>query len=106
MQAGKYKRRIKLQKKTETADAKGVTVATWTDYVSVWARADTARGGKRARESEIAVTEGRVDWIIRYRNDVTADMRVVYGTHKYEIESIENPGEQNRELVLFCVEKT
>jgi head-tail adaptor len=39
---------------------------------------------------------------MRYHPQVTLDTRLVYGTTEYFVKGVQNLGDANRELVLFC----
>ena len=41
---------------------------------------------------------------MRYQAGITHKMRVAWGTRLFEIESVLNVGERNREIVLMCSE--
>jgi head-tail adaptor len=40
----------------------------------------------------------------RYRADVTVDTRITYGTRELFVKGVQNIGEQNVEIVLYCEE--
>jgi SPP1 family predicted phage head-tail adaptor len=78
------------------------------DYA--WANFHTTRGRIRAptmRGKEQAVAEAEesvvdTEILIRYFSGITAAMRVVFGSIIYDIQSVVNVEERNRELVLMC----
>jgi SPP1 family predicted phage head-tail adaptor len=103
MAAGKYRHRVTIEQKTETKNEFGTRVPSWVALATVWARVDTLNGNEKyvsARHLETAsvVVE------IRYRADITAAMRVVYGPRTLEISAVIDVGERRRELKLLCKE--
>jgi head-tail adaptor len=40
----------------------------------------------------------------RYRSDITIDTKIRYGSRDLFVKGVQNVGEQNRELILFCEE--
>lgn len=75
--AGRLDQRVTLQRPDNTVDALGQRTEGWTDVATVWANVEPLRGrelfeaGQMQSEINLRVT-------IRYRSDVTADMRVVW----------------------------
>ena len=39
-----------------------------------------------------------------YRGDITTQSRLLFGTRLFQVSSVRNPDERNRELVLACTE--
>ena len=87
MRAGELSSRVTFQSNTPTANDMNEYVDTWTDYVTVWG-ADRPLSGKRyfdAKQANVDVT-GEVE--IRYRDDITADMRMVINSRTLNIITI------------------
>lgn len=81
---GRLNRQITLQSFTTTQNDYNEDVPSWSTYATVWAalfyqRAEeiTAAGGERGRQF--------IEFVIRYRSDVTASDRIVYNSENYEI---------------------
>ena len=98
MRAGRLNRRITLQSATEVRDAYGQAVKTWADVATVWAEVMPLSGREREIASQTAA-ETNVKFRIRWRSDITADMRVVYGGRNYEI--VEPPPPENPDVLRF-----
>lgn len=77
--AGSYDRRLRIERPTTSKDATyGSAVLTWTTVATVWANVQEmlpSRGERLAEGINIAERPARVR--IRYRSDITSDMRVV-----------------------------
>lgn len=103
MRAGRLRRRIQLQSATETRDAHGQPVKTWSTQATVWASVEPAHGREYIQARQVA-QENLWRVMIRYRSDVTSDWRIVYGAKTLEIESVINPDEDDRLLQIYCKE--
>jgi len=97
MRAGRLDRRISIEQSTPSTDAMGEPVDGWAELAAVWAevRFQTGRevmagGGEQA--------EADVMFFIRYRSDVTTDMRIAYAGDTYDI--IRPPREIGRQAGL------
>ena len=101
--AGKLKHMVTIESLTQTRDAEGGMVDTWSLFATSWAaiknlsgneRTVTAQGGKTA--------EARTEFTIRYLPGVTAKMRVVYNDKFYDIAHVNDYDESHRFIVLTC----
>lgn len=105
IRAGGLRHRIELQKRTQTADGVGGMTTTWT-------RKHYARAAIWPEKAGEVVEAGRLEHRIthririRHRSDVDASMRVKFGERYFDIVSIINREERNRELDLMAVEGT
>ena len=102
MQAGKLRHRVTIQDKTVARDAYNGEVITWTTVTTVWAAVEPLNG----REFLEAQRDGaQVTTRIRIRDrSVTPEMRVVFGSHVYDVESVIAVEERGAEVVLMCKE--
>lgn len=101
MRSGRLKKRVILQSATETQDAHGQPVKTWSNEAEVWAGVEPVRGSEAIVARQMAAT-ALVRIVIRYRSTVTTDWRVVYGNTTYEIESIIDHNSAHVFLELMC----
>lgn len=105
MQAGRFNRRVTIQRQTETQDTGGQPLDVWVDVATVWAdiRSPTGLGAIRAdAQAQVVKTSIR----IRLRTDIKAGMRAVFGATVYEIGAV-LPDHAGREFVdLVCQEIT
>lgn len=103
MRAGRLRKRVSLQRRVETQDTTGGMTVTWAEVAKLWAGIEPLYGREydaaRARNAE---TTHRI--VLRYREDVTAQMRLVLGARIYRIDEILNVRERNAELHLRATE--
>ena len=84
MAAGKLRHRIVISQPAEVSDGAGGVTTTWSTLATVWGSVEPLRG-REFLDAAGAQAEVSTRIKIRYRADVTAKMRVVWGTHTYEV---------------------
>jgi len=101
---GDMRHRITFQKPVETPDGyKGHTVS-WQDMITVWASVEPLTGREYFYSHQIkAEVTHRVK--IRYRADITTEMRAKFGERVLEIESIIDLKERHEVLEILCREE-
>ena len=80
MKIGKLDRRILIERKAVTQDAYGAEVVSWSTLATVWGSALDDLGSKSGMEKNregIRVLEKLTRVVIRYRSDITSNMRIV-----------------------------
>ena len=103
MRAGKLNQRITLQTNTPTRGTDGASLDSWADTVTVWAQ--KIHNGSREFAAAQTINAETTDLFkIRYRDSVTAQMRVKYGTRYYGIIGAPDPDGRQIELHIFCRE--
>lgn len=104
MQAGALRHRLTLETPNTTADSFGEeTEAPYTTLATVWGSIEPLSGNERLRMQQVqAEVTHRVR--IRYRSGVTPELRVKFGTRYFNILSVTNWEERNRELEIMCKE--
>lgn len=103
MRAGKLRHWITIQHRTDTRDSYGEPIPAWTTYDQVWASIEPIVGREYFASKETrSQSTHRVR--IRYRSGVTTKMRIYWDSRYFDIESVLNLEEKDRELVLMCVE--
>ncbi|MEK4228965.1 phage head closure protein [Solibacillus sp. FSL H8-0538] len=75
----------------------------WTDYKKVWAEIKTQRGYK-VFNSDATQWQGKSIFGVRYHEDLSEEMRIVFKEKTYEIESIVNDDERNQWLTIIAAE--
>ncbi len=98
MRAGRMDKQITIQQVTETADAYGQPVASWSTYRTVWAEVLEQRGREYFNQTEVAqaVTIFRI-W---HLSGLTRKMRISYDGDYYDIVSIVTIGrDEGQEIV-------
>jgi SPP1 family predicted phage head-tail adaptor len=92
---------VTVKYRTSGQDAAGQPLDTWVELARMWANIKNRTGAESIRadqEASIVRTSIRVKW----REDVTADMRVYDGLKVYEIKAV-LPCEDERDRVdLVC----
>ena len=85
--AGTLDRRITIQQRTVTEDpVYGTPVETWGDLATVWANVQDVLPSRSETIAEgLSVARRPCRIRIRYRSDVTSDMRVKYGSRMLRI---------------------
>lgn len=103
MKAGELRHRVTIQQKAVSQDAIGGQVETWSTVTTVWAAVEPL-AGRDYMEGKRLVAEVSTRVRMRYRAGVVPEMRVVYGTHTYDVVSVIDFREEHRELALMCRE--
>ena len=104
MQAGKRAHYIIIQQVSESADARGEMTQTWSEYANAWAEIKPVRGREYFQaHAENVAADTRI--ILPYLPGITSKMRVKFKSRIYDIETVINIDERNRELNLMCVEQ-
>ncbi|MEY9096281.1 phage head closure protein [Paenibacillus sp. RC84] len=104
MNSGALRHRITLQKKETGSDDEGLPLVNWIDFASVSAAIEPLRG-REYFAAAAANAESTIKVRIRYRQGVTADMRVLYNGRILEVQSPPiDPFERHKELHLMCKE--
>ena len=105
MRSGRLRHRIYLQSKVVTRDAFGSEVITWKSEnprpIFAGIEPITAREYFGSQQPKGEVTHKVV---IRYFKGVQLDWRVLWGSRQFNIVSVINTDERNREMILLCKE--
>ena len=101
MNAGELDRRIVLKTKSVTRDSWNHPVQSYVDLDTVWAKKTERLAGEKIGENQL-VSSNRIEWTIRYRNDVSADSYISYDSQKYWITATREIG--RKELLLIYTE--
>jgi SPP1 family predicted phage head-tail adaptor len=108
MLIGERRDRVTLQSATVSQDAHGEPIPTWGNLATnptVWASVQSKAAGERfisgGEQVQAAITHTVV---LRYRTDVTVQMRVIFGSRTLYIENVIDPDGRRRDLVLMCRE--
>jgi SPP1 family predicted phage head-tail adaptor len=102
MNPGLLRHRITLQKFMVITDPDGFTTQQWQDVATVWAAIENLHG-REYWEAATVQAENTVKFTIRYRPDVTNDMRIVFRGQTYEITAIDNIKYRNEFLEIKAV---
>jgi SPP1 family predicted phage head-tail adaptor len=103
MRAGQLRHKITIQNTTVTQDSYGSKVDTWAIFATVWASVEPVSGREYFESAKLnAEITHRVR--IRYTAGVTPDMKILYGDRTFNIKSVINREERNRDMELMCAE--
>ena len=100
MSLGKMRHRIQFQKYDHDTDDDAYADGKWSDYSKpVWAHAANLHG----REFYAAAAEqmeNTVKFTIRYRPEITPDLRIVFEGRVYKIIAVDNVRYRDRYLLI------
>ncbi len=100
MRAGDLNERITIQQNTPTQDAFGAEVASWSTVATVWAQV-IAQSGSEQIAAGVGVATTIYTVTIRYRDDVTTQMRILYEGLTLEIRAVLS-GDDAASMKLDC----
>jgi SPP1 family predicted phage head-tail adaptor len=103
MGAGKYDRKVELQRATDTPDTYGERTSAWASYAYPWAeiRPLSARQVEQARSFSDTVTHAIT---MRYRSDLRQSDRIKYGTRLFQIDGFIEVG-RRVETLIYATER-
>lgn len=104
--AGKFRQVITIQQRADTADGMGGFTTTWGTYAANVRAAMRPYTGKEYWAAGMKQTEASAVFSIRYQAGITQAMRILFGSRVYDIASIINPDEANRELHIMAIERS
>ena len=100
---GRLRHRLTLEAPTRMTDSAGGARQTWREIGKLWAALrDLSGGEKEYAEAESAAK--KVEVIIRFREDITPDMRFIYGARMFNISAILDQRGTKRFLTCICEE--
>ena len=105
MRTGTLRHRVTLQEFVEIVDEYGTPIGEgWEDIATVWAAVEPITGREYI---ELHNTQSELSHKVtmRYRPGVTPANRLLFNGRQFDIQSVLNLEERNRELVLMCKEK-
>jgi len=99
MRGGMLDRRITIQGKTEVVSSNGQRTLTWSTFISTWSN-PVEKDGYEKTDNSNRSTERKVHFRIRYRSDVTNEMRVIWEGKYYKIEDTKELGRQDGLMII------
>lgn len=100
--AGSLRHRVTLQEQVHTVGEYGEISLTWTDVAEVWADVHPL-SVREFIASQAVQNQVSTRIVIRYRDDVTPDMRIAYKGKIYGIEGVlPDPFSGTEYLTLAC----
>ena len=101
-QAGQLDRRIIIQGFSESTDGFGQEVKSYSTLASVWANVKE-KVGSEGEDGDMIASTKKVEFIIRYRTDVDEQMRILYNSNIYKIQTIQTADARKAFLKLVCL---
>src|SRR5262245_23366827 len=108
MQSGRLRQRITIERQEVVRDEYGAELITWAPLPiipTVWASILPGSSGERfltGAAQEQATISHTVR--LRYREDITPKMRIVWGQRHLYVQTITDPDGRTRETLLLCEE--
>jgi SPP1 family predicted phage head-tail adaptor len=102
VKAGTLRHLITLQTRDSGTDDAGQPVQTWTQLTQVWADIRGANGLNTIKASLDGVEINAYSFRIRYRTDVDAAKRVVYGGQNYDVKQVRHDHAMREWTDLIC----
>lgn len=107
MRSARLRSLVTIQTPTQTTDAYGAPTETWATYATRWAEVEPLSGREYFAAQQVA---SEVSHKIKLRHDsltgsITPKMRISWDSRVFDINSVINAGERDREVELMCVER-
>ncbi len=103
MQAGRLNRRVTLQSPSQSVDELGQPIPGWTDVATLWADFRVL-SGLEAIKADAVTSVTKASCRVRYREDLTPDMRAMVAGEAWGIVSIQ-PDVNKRRFVDVLMER-
>jgi SPP1 family predicted phage head-tail adaptor len=97
--------RITLQKKFTTKDPEGLPLETWQNIATIWAAIEPLRGREYFQAATVK-SQNMTRFTTRYRKGITSEMRILYDSKLYDIQSIIDVEGRHQQLELMAKEVT
>jgi SPP1 family predicted phage head-tail adaptor len=96
MRAGQLRHRIRIESRSG---------AEWVLFAPAWAAKEQMSDQERFEQSDqLLQAQTLVRFRIRYRSDVTDQMRVIWGGRAFDIQKVDELDNKRREIGLLCLE--
>jgi len=92
--------RVSILKKTTGTDSDGYPTEVWGTHATIWAEVKPIAGREYFTAAAVQA-EHQVRFTMRYRKDITTDMRLRYDNQDYEIKAILDLGGQRTWLQVM-----
>lgn len=103
MDIGRLKHRITFQKLQQTKNEYGEVLDNWLDVKTVWAEIKPVSGNQFFAAKQIN-SEISHNVYIRYRSDLSPNMRIKYKERIFDMLYIMNVNEDNTLMQIYCKE--
>lgn len=102
MKAGDLNRQIVIQSRDSGTDDAGQPVQTWTTLATVWAHVMGQTGMGSIKSAVGGVEVNAYSFRVRYRTDIDAADRVVFGGQNYDVKSVRHDHARKEWTDLVC----
>ncbi len=102
MRAGQLRKRITIQNTTASQDTYGAENITWENFAVNRPAQVTPLSGREFFDAQQTQAGIEIRFNIRYIKGIKPKMRVLYNDEGYDIQSVINLEERNRELLILC----
>lgn len=104
MRNSSLKHLVSFQKNNGVKDSLGGITESWVSLMpQEWVQIIPLKGEEKYQSKSLN-TEVNHKIRMRYRDGLDSKMKIIYGTRVFEIDSIINPFERNRELQIMATE--
>lgn len=104
LRIGNLRHRITFQVPITTVNEIGEEVTGYSDFKTVWAAIEPLHG-REFEEGNKNSNEVTHRIKIRYTPGLSGDMKIIYKNREFDIQSIINVNERNRELHIMAIER-
>mgnify|MGYP002813343007 CR=1 FL=1 len=103
MRIGPLRARVRIRTYTTSRDAYGAEVEAWVDFADVWASIEPLIGREFMAAKQITA-EISHKIRMRYIEGLLPTMTILWGDREFEIVSIINVSERNKEILIMATE--
>lgn len=102
---GTLRHRVQLQQKSASQDAAGQPLTTWTTVLTTWARIEAITLREMFQANQL-VSQISHTITMRYQSTVPVapGMQILFGTHTYTVQAVNNIEERGVLLRLLCLQ--
>ncbi len=102
MRAGRLRKRVIIERASTAVDEYGEEIETWATLTTVWAGVEPVSGKERIQGGQAKAITTHL--IIMRHTDITNNDRINLSGRIFNIESVINRDERNKELQIMAVE--
>jgi len=104
MNPGRLRHKIDIEQEATTPNSYGEPTQSWSAFLSSISASIDPVSGREYFASDMTNAEVTHKIRVRYRTGIFPKMRVKFGTRYFDIVSVLNFEERNKELLLMCKE--
>ncbi len=107
VQAGRFRHRVTIQKKTVGRDSAGGVTESWSNFAkNVPAAIDYVAGNGEPVSSQQITSKTNAEISIRWRPGIDSTMRVLHSGDMFNVEDVVRDSETGRKIItLVCVQR-